>query len=145
MKINFKLAAAIFCHGNCRLLWLISRAEYEGWLLQFTFPSWSADNSSRFQPSRIFWDCLKIKHHASKSQNTINLPQIKAFSSTFKENPKFLFFHSPKKLFFYKLTSYSTASSTIFKYFKSHQWCLFKNSSLPWKPHPKPLGPAQRL
>ena len=26
MKINFKLAAAIFCCGNCRLPWLISRA-----------------------------------------------------------------------------------------------------------------------
>ena len=82
----------------------------------------------RFQLSWIFRDCTEIKHHVPKSQNTINLFQIKAFSSTFKENPKFLLFHSPK-LFIYKLTSSSTASSTIFKYFKSQRWCLLKNSS----------------
>ena len=103
----------------------------------------------RFQLSRIFRDYPEIKHHVPKSRNTINLYWIQAFSSTFEENPKFLFFHSPKNLFFYKLTSYSSASSTIFKYFKSRRWCLFKNSSssvlLPWKPHPEPLGPARRL
>ena len=81
----------------------------------------------RFQLSRIFRDCPEIKHHVPKSRNTINLSRVKAFSSTFEENPKFLFFHSPK-LFVYKLTSSSTASSTIFKYFKSRQWCLLKNS-----------------
>ena len=80
----------------------------------------------KFQLSRIFRDCLEIKHHVLKSRNTINLSRIQAFSSTFEENPKFLFFHSPKKLFLYKLTSYSTASSTIFKYLKSQRWCLFK-------------------
>ena len=63
------------------------------------------------------------------SWNTINLSRIKAFSSIFVENPKFLFFHSTKNLFVYKLTSYSTASSTIFKYFKSQRWCLLKNYS----------------
>ena len=95
---------------------------------------WTQRNSheycviQRFQLSRIFRDCPEIKHHVPKSRNTINLSRIQAFSSTFKESPKFLFFHSPKNLFFYKLTSYSTASSTIFKYFKSRRWCLFKNS-----------------
>ena len=67
--------------------------------------------------------------YVPKSRNTINLFRIKAFSSTFKENPKFLFFHSPK-LFVYKLTSSSTAISTIFEYFKSWRLCLLKNSSL---------------
>ena len=82
-----------------------------------------------------------------KSRNTINLSRIKAFCSTFEENPKFLFFHSPN-LFVYKLTSSSRASSTIFKYFKPRRWCLLKtllcqcfftlttssSRSLPWKP-----------
>ena len=86
-------------------------------------------SQQRFQPSQIFRDCPEIKHHVLKSRNTVNLSRIQALSSTFEENPKFLFFHSPKNLFFYKLTSYSTASSTIFKYFKSRWWCLFKNSS----------------
>ena len=73
----------------------------------------------------LIWSCW---HHAPNSRNTINLSRIKIFSSTFKENPKFLFFHS-SNLFVYKLTSSSTASSTIFKYFKSWWWCLLKHSS----------------
>ena len=58
-----------------------------------------------------------------------SMPRIKAFSSTFEENPKFLFYHSPN-LFVYKLTSSSRASSSIFNYFVSRRWCLFKISSL---------------
>ena len=58
-----------------------------------------------------------------------SMSRIKAFSFTFEENPKFLFFYSPN-LVVYKLTSSFRASSTIFKYFKS-QWCFFlKISSL---------------
>ena len=82
----------------------------------------------RFRASRIFRHCPETKHHVPKSRNTIYLSEIKAFSSTFEENPKFLFFHSPN-LFVYKLTSSSTASSTIFKYFNSRRWCLLKSSS----------------
>ena len=48
---------------------------------------------------------------------------MQAFSSTFEEKPKFLFFRSPKNLFFYKSTSCYTASSFW-------RWCLLKNSSL---------------
>ena len=80
-------------------------------------------NLQRFQPSRIFRECPEIKHHVPKSQNTIYLS-----SSTFEENPKFLFFHSPD-LLIYKLTSSSAASSTIFKYYKSQRWCLLKSCS----------------
>ena len=81
----------------------------------------------------LFWTVLK-------SRNTIYLSQIKAFFSTFEENPKFLFFYSPN-LFVNKLTSSSTASSTIFKYFKSQQWCLLKisSSSVILQPHPEAL------
>ena len=59
-----------------------------------------------------------------------NMSRIKAFPSTFEENPKFLLFHSPN-LFVYKLTSSSRASFTIIKYFKSQWWCLLNISSLP--------------
>ena len=83
----------------------------------------------RFQLSRIFRGCPETTHHVPKSRNTINLFRNQTFSSTFEENPKFLFFHSPKNLFFHKLTSYSTASSTVIKYLKSRRWCLFKNTS----------------
>ena len=89
----------------------------------------SKNDMQRFQLSRIFRDCPEIKYHFPKSRNTINLSRIQVFSSTFEGNPEFLFFHSPKNLFFYKLTSYSTAISTIFKYLKPRRWCLFKNSS----------------
>ena len=80
----------------------------------------------------IFWDCPKIKHHILKSQNTINLSQIQAFSSSFKEYSKFLFFHSPKNLFFYKLTSSSLPPLQVppsLNIFKSWWWCLSKSSS----------------
>ena len=63
------------------------------------------------------------------SLNIISLSRIKAFSSSLEKNPHILFFHSPN-LFVYKLTSASTASSTIFKYLKFRRWCLLKNSSL---------------
>ena len=94
---------------------------------ELIWPSWGCSDLKGFQLSRIFWDCPEIKHHLLKSRNTINLSRIKAFSSTLEENPKFLFFHSPK-LFVYKLPSFSTSSSTIFKCFKSRRWCLLKNS-----------------
>ena len=58
-----------------------------------------------------------------------SMSRVKAFSSTFEENPKFLFFRSPN-LFVYKLTFFSRASSTIFKYLQSWRWCLLKISSL---------------
>ena len=45
----------------------------------------------RFRLSQIFPDCHEIKHHVPKSRNTIDLSRIKVFSSTFKENPTFLF------------------------------------------------------
>ena len=88
-------------------------------------------NLQRFQPSRIFQECPEIKHHVPKSRNTIYLSRINAFSSTFEENPKFLFFHSPDLLIYKSCssTSSSTASSTIFKYFKSRWWCLSKSCS----------------
>ena len=111
---------------NSTRTWSSRREEFLSEITSFLPPKFEYQ---RFQPSRIFRDCPEIKHHVPKSQNTISLSRIKAFSSTFEENAKFLFFHSSKNLFFFKLTSYSTAISTIFKYFKSRRWCLLKNSS----------------
>ena len=74
-------------------------------------------------------NCHKYSGTVPKPWNTINLSRIKAFSSTFEENAKLLFCHLPKNLFVFKLTSYSTASSTIIKYFKSRHSRLLKNPS----------------
>ena len=75
--------------------------------------------------SRLSWNqapCPEVPKYNKLVPNS-------SFFSTVEENPKFLFFNSPKSLFFHKLTPYSTASSTTFKYFKSWRWCLFKKFS----------------
>ena len=111
--------------------------------------------SQRFQPYWIFSGLPQNQAPCPKVLKYNKLVSIKAFSSMFEENPKFLFFHSPKNLFIYKLISYSTASSIIFKYFKSQQWCLLKKTLLDQcfftlttsSQGLKPLriGPAQRF
>ena len=58
-----------------------------------------------------------------------NMSRIKGFSSTFEENPKFLFFYLPN-LFVCKLTSSSRVSFIIFQYFKFRRCCLLKIFSL---------------
>ena len=56
----------------------------------------------------------QVSSHEVPKYNLI-VPNNVPFSSTSKENPKLLFFQSIN-LFVYKLTSSSTASSTIFKF-----------------------------
>ena len=152
MQLIFTISEELTSYklGTMQLILTISTDERFGHVCFQVFrnlcPIWNYSDrrcsqdsqTQRFQPSRIFLDCLDIKHNVPKSRNTIYLSRIKAFFSTFEENPKFLLFYSPN-LFVYKLTSSSTASSTIFKYFKSRRWCLLKisSSSVLLQPHPE--------
>ena len=86
----------------------------------------------------FFWTVSTSSTMSRSPEIQFTCPELKLFFSTFEENPKFLFFYSPN-LFVYRLTSSSTASSTIFKYFKSRRWCLLKisSSSVLLQPHPE--------